>query len=132
MPILHFLTKAYLSLEKFDPQSITQSFYAAMREFHTKNPSETPQLHDKISEPGLREEENYEATVAMRDSSSDEDNALVYQGMKEASPKLPSSVTIFAHIVQFCHLCHKKKVTQSCTLVVQLQRWIVGLSQSPQ
>jgi len=43
MPIPHFLTKAYLSLEKFDPQSVAQSFYAMMREFDIKNPSETTQ-----------------------------------------------------------------------------------------
>jgi hypothetical protein len=111
IPIPNFLTMAYLSLEKFVPQSIGHSFYAAMREFDIKNSSETPQLHDNGSEPGLQEEENHGTTVATRYSSLDEDNASAYQGTKEASPKLLSRVTIFAHILQFCHLCHKKKGT---------------------
>jgi hypothetical protein len=36
MPIPHLLTKAYLSLEKFDPHSIAQAFCVALKEFELR------------------------------------------------------------------------------------------------
>jgi len=79
----------------------------------------------------LRDEENHDTTVAMRDSTPEEDNTSVNQGSKEVSPKLPSSVTVFAHILQFCHLCHKKKVTPvlySGSTSAEMDRWFESVS----
>jgi len=36
IPIPHFLTKAFLALEKFDPQSVAQAFYVALKELDQK------------------------------------------------------------------------------------------------
>jgi len=79
MPIPHFLTKAYLSLEKFDPHSVAQAFYIVMKEFDVKTLSTAPLIQDNAPKPGLQEEEIQDAT---RDSTSEGDNLLADQGNK--------------------------------------------------
>lgn len=79
MPIPHFLTKAYLSLEKFDPHSVAQAFYIVMKEFDVKTLSMAPLIQDNAPRPGLQEEEIQDAT---RDSTSEGDNLLADQGNK--------------------------------------------------
>jgi hypothetical protein len=112
MPIAHFLTKAYLTMEKFDHQLVTQAFYLAMKEFDEKVISTAPPVQDSASEPGLQEEENQFTQDATRDSASEGENLLGDHGNKsDDSPKLPSAVSTFIHILQFCDLCFRKKVT---------------------
>jgi hypothetical protein len=53
MPIPHFFTKAYLSLDKFDPRSVAEAFYIAMKEFDilSKTTTGAPNL---INEESLK------------------------------------------------------------------------------
>jgi len=69
LPVPHVLTKAYLSLERFDPKSVAKAFYSAMQEFDNKEQEKTTQVDSDLV-PNLQDEE--EADNAKPAAESDD------------------------------------------------------------
>ncbi len=69
LPIPHLLTKAYLSLEVFDPQSVAQAFYSPLMEFNT-NPSVVQ--HESHSPPDLHDDEKQPDSSSSHSTNEDQ------------------------------------------------------------
>ena len=124
IPIPHFLTKAYLSLNKFDPGSVAEAFYIAMKEFDSifKTNTGAPNL---IDEDSL---ENSEENM----TSGDKEVLGNSPKEDETSASVPTScVSAFTHVLQFCHLCFIKKMPPVMYSVVsspEVTRWFESVS----
>ena len=120
LPIPHVLTKAYLELESFDPQTVALAFFTAMTEFDKKKSDQLASESETI--PPLQDETDHEETKSKENTDeksfcSDHENNGV------------NKVTIlseFLHILQFCHLCYKKKIHPiSCSVGTnkEIEKW---------
>jgi hypothetical protein len=125
MPIPHILTKAYLSLENFDPQSVAQAFYAALKEFDlkAKNPTVNPNLID---------EENFNNPDEAKTTGEKEDSSSTEKENEEGDNSNSNSCySMFIHVLQFCHLCFLKKVAPVMYSVIstpEVNCWFESIS----
>jgi hypothetical protein len=130
LPIPHFLTKAYLTLDKFDPQSVAQAFFAALKDFELKSVGSNPQVHSAATEPNLQEEDFQGDLDDPKDAPGDDTLSPSANDPQEEAP--PSScISVFLHLLQFCHLCFLKKippVLYSVTSTPEIDRWFVSVS----
>jgi hypothetical protein len=93
MAIPHFLTKAYLSLEKLDPKSVAEAFYVAMKEFdlNSKNNMIDPNLIDEenidnLDKTKISGEEEFSGTL---DKENEDSVHVLCIQLHPRSPILP-------------------------------------------
>jgi len=131
LPIPHFLTKAFLKLTTFDPLSVAQAFYKAMQEFDLKQRAEKNETETEINGNMLGEEEEAKDDD-LHDTEGDESSkssqvpnlSEEQENLKEVekedkedltvgkkSPASQSLLVSFQHILQFCYLCSKQKIS---------------------
>jgi len=121
MPIPHFLN---LSLEKFDPRSVAEAFYIAMKEFDILSKTTT-------GAPNLIDEENIEVSV---DGTTPREKDMLGNAEKDdevSDSASISCVSTFIHVLQFCHLCFLKKMPPVMYSVVsspEVTRWFESVS----
>jgi hypothetical protein len=123
LPIPHALTKAYLKLEKFDPESVALAFFNAMKEFDA---SEADELSNETI-PNLEEEDKITDEVAEVDM--EEKTGSINQDTEVVIKK--TMLSEFLHIMQFCHLCFKKKmppVSYSVATTPAIETWFKSVS----
>jgi hypothetical protein len=126
MPIPHFLTKAYLSLEKPDPQSVAQAFFVALKEFDLNAKVHTVETS---KDPDLVLEEISDDAGENKDPNSEDNPNTVEKDDNESSNENKCSST-FVYILQFCNLCSLGKiqpVLYSVTLTPEIKQWFNSL-----
>jgi hypothetical protein len=117
VPLPHLLTKVFIDLPDTEPMSVALAFFHAMYAFD-ESLDTTQEPHD--FEPLLQDD-------SLLDETHDEDNdhALTTTGTADIITTTPSVKTSkntsshdhprflrdFLHVIQFCHLCAKGKVT---------------------
>ena len=129
MPILPILTKAYLSLDKVDPNSVAQAFYIAMREFDKKS-----KIHDQET---TVEAELVDEDIIASSGTSKEHTSEEFSGANEKDDsavfEIENCSSSFVHILQFCHLCFLNKIRPilySVNLSPEVNRWFDSLTTS--
>jgi len=124
MAIPHFLTKAYLSLEKFDPKSVAKAFYVAMKEFDLKS-------KNNMIDPNLIDEENIDNLDKTKISGEEELSDTLDKENEETETASMSCVSNFIHVLQICHLCFLKKIPPAMNLVAstpEVNHWFKSIS----
>jgi len=124
IPIPHFLTKAYLSLEKTDPKSVAEAFFSAMKEFDQK-PKST------LVDPNLIDEETSDNLDEADKPRDEEESDSIEKETGEEVNNPVSCVSTFTHVLQFCHLCFLKKmppVMYSVVSTPEIDRWFESIS----
>jgi len=132
IPIPHLLTKTFLALEEFDPLTVAHAFFVAMMEHDKKESLQEEQLHldpnsiadidDAASKHDEQEldaevgDSKYPPKLVGEDDSEEQESDVKkttqessVDGGVEADPTL--FLPRFLHVLQFCNLCHKKKVS---------------------
>jgi hypothetical protein len=125
LPIPHVLTKAYLELDTFDPQTVALAFYSAMSEFDQKETDTQPNQDTEIVPP-LQDERETDNTrlLGNSDEQSTSSNHQLEVGSKGAF------LSEFVHILQFCHLCYKKKIppiSYSVETTQDIEQWFTSI-----
>jgi len=101
----HLLTKVFMSLESKDPISVATAFLQAMYDYDSSIDSQNQKEHPIISN------ENNSSSEHQEDESSDpQQNIDNLNGSNPNTDKNPF-MTDFIHAIQFCHLCHKGKIS---------------------
>jgi len=77
LPIPHVLTKAYLELDTFDPQTVALAFYSAMSEFDQKETDTQPNQDTEIVPP-LQDERETDNTRLL-DNSDEQSTSSNHQ-----------------------------------------------------
>ena len=158
IPIPQLLTKTFLGLTKFDPISVAHAFYLAMLEhdLNSKESTETTTgVEDQTLKPAHSKDQDDNSSKASKDPKSnipklaEEDPLEMNKSLsktddetKEDSQIIESSVlvskflSLFSHILQFCHLCAKKKmppVHYSMVCSPTVDKWFerLGASTTP-
>jgi hypothetical protein len=129
MPIPHVLSKAYLSLEKVDPNSVAQAFYITMKEYDMKT-----KVHDleATTKSDLVYEDIQDGTETMKENTAEEISSIT-EKEDAVVPSGDKCSSTFIHILQFCHLCFMKKIQPilySVTLTSEINLWFESLSTS--
>ena len=93
IPNPHFLTKAYLVLESFDPQSVAMPFLMAMKEFDENENTKSTQ--EVVTSPGTNKDDDQDVSKFQEDSDGNSTNS----NKDDKSSKL---LLEFAHVIQFC------------------------------
>jgi hypothetical protein len=124
LPIPHFLTKAFLNLNKFDPLSVAHAFYVALHEQDVKYQEDKDKDDTSITEKeadvsqDIDDEDlskNLTTTPGNNDDNKDDIPKLSEDGENEMQadknpPVTQSLISTFLHVLQFCYLCEKKKI----------------------
>jgi len=119
LPIPHVLTKAYLDLDTFDPQTVALAFYSAMSEFDQED-------QDTEIVPPLQDETEIDNTRLLENS---DDQSTSSNHQLEAGSK-GMFLSEFVHILQFCHLCYKKKIppiSYSVGTTQDIKQWFTSI-----
>jgi hypothetical protein len=123
--IPHGLTKAYLELESYSPHDVAQACYLAMKSFDSNESENTNQ--EVVQLPSLVDENDPE-NIKSPDEKDDKSTSLNQASNDLASKELLQE---FIHVLQFCHLCYKKKiqpVSYSVDTTPAIDSWFQALS----
>jgi hypothetical protein len=105
LPIPALLTQVFLELEDTDPFSVATAFFQAMYQFDSEeisdNNLEFSQTNDHQSD-----EENSKSSLDVESPGENQDSEI--SNYTENKKNLFAEE--FVHILQFCQLCHSKKV----------------------
>jgi hypothetical protein len=104
LPNPHVLTKAYLELESFYPQTVALAFFTAMTEFDKKKSDQLASESEMI--PPLQDETDHEETK----SKENIDEKSLCSDHENNGVNKVTILSEFLHILQFCHLCYKEKI----------------------
>jgi hypothetical protein len=128
IPIPHVLTKVYLALNDVNPHSVAQAFFEAMLEFDRQ--SMTVLGSDFELEPELQEEKEMD-TKDSKPVGDLDDNSVKSSTISIGKETLCKMILEFGHVLQFCYLCHKKKVAPvlySADTMPAIDQWYKSVS----
>ncbi len=127
IPIPDLLIKTF-SLDDTAPYTVAKAFFDAMFEFDNEVGSNST-TQAPLSEPALLDESGEERTDEI-DVHSNPDSPAPIQGPNQASPN-PKFLDSLIHVIQFCHLCYKGKVTPvhySMATTPEIDNWFASLT----
>jgi hypothetical protein len=109
IPIPHLLTKTFMNLPSTDPYTVARAFFEQMYDYDS-------QVGDADSDSSTQEPTAVEHDLA---NDSDHDSTPDLETVANPKPSTNTSATTthpkfmkdFIHIIQFCHLCAKGKIT---------------------
>lgn len=119
------LTKAYLELESLEPQAVAQAFYEVMKAFDLDSANQV--IEDNVTLPSLHDEES---TMENATSKGDDDEKSATSDNESKSKNVYKLLTEFVHVLQFFHLCFKKKITPisySVDVMPAIKSWFNAL-----
>ncbi len=133
LPIPALLTQVFLGLDNTDPLSVTTAFFQAMYQFDNKN------LGDEEEQDPFEDEQRQDDQSKSGDSkTSDQENSHSDEELQETSPQKKGTTTPknlfsveFNHILQFCQLCHTKKMPSVLYTLIDgssVQDWMLSVS----
>jgi hypothetical protein len=107
--IPHLLTQVFLSLESTDPLSVAMAFFYAMYEY---DPSFNAHVNKDVNskenfEVLASQEPNLEEEISAEDPSQNNELEKENLGNKDTV----RFMSHFIHVIQFCHLCYKDKIS---------------------
>jgi len=128
IPIPHVLTKAFLALKDVDPHSVAQAFFEAMLEFDKQVLTE--ESTDTVEIPDLQDEKETDIENSKQVDDTDE-KSVKSSSFSAGNEKSGKMFVEFGHVLQFCYLCHKKKVTPvlySADTTPTIDQWFNSIS----
>jgi len=134
LPIPVLLTQAFLKLENTDPFSVSTAFFQAMYQFNNENLGEEEEAEPSDAEQGSDDQSKSEESKSSNqdEPQSDEEPQDTPTQEKGSTPKNLFS-TEFNHILQFCQLCHAKKMPPVLYTLIDptsVHNWMLSVSTS--
>jgi hypothetical protein len=109
LPIPALLTQVFLGLEETDPLNVATAFVQAMYQFDSEGFSEDDNQDDQ-EKTAIDIDEDEQKSPSAENRNDEEEKSKEMDG--NANKILQNSFAEeFAHILQFCQLCHTKVVT---------------------
>jgi hypothetical protein len=105
LPIAALLTKVFLELEETDPFSVATAFFQAMYQFDSEEISESALDFSQTNDHQSYEENSNSSLAA--ESSGENLNSEISDHAENTKNLFEEE---FVHVLQFCQLCHSKKV----------------------
>ncbi len=129
IPIPNLLTKTFMNLPSTEPYTVARAFFEAMHDYDS-------QLNDTVSPPTAQETLTVEpdlTTESDNDTTSKQDDTPDIPDTTSTSNSSPHPkfMTEFIHVIQFCHLCAKGKISPvlyTLTTSSAVQSWFSSVS----
>jgi hypothetical protein len=131
--IPHFLTKAFIKLESTDPFSVAKTFISAIMDF---DDSSSTQAQDLDAENSKEDQEHEETEDTFNneeefDSRTNPPNSPEKRQLRTKKNLDTIQIQDYVlHVIQFCHLCSKGKITPvlySLSSSIEIENWFSSL-----
>ena len=111
LPIPALVTHVFLGLEETDPFNVATAFVQAMYQFDSEGFFED-ENQDNQEKVAIDKDEDEQSSPSAENRNNEEEKSMEMKLDRNANKILQNSfVEEFAHILQFCRLCHRKVVT---------------------